>query len=57
MIALKKGRVVFDGPTADLTLELLNELYGSESLNVHGLTPDASEPNTIKSSNEMAKAV
>ncbi|MCG8381101.1 MAG: phosphonate ABC transporter ATP-binding protein [Gammaproteobacteria bacterium] len=57
VIALKKGRVVFDGPTADLTLELLNELYGSESLNVHGLTPDASEPNTIKSSNEMAKAV
>jgi phosphonate transport system ATP-binding protein len=31
-VALNKGRVVYDGPSAALTPELLGELYGSEAM-------------------------
>ncbi len=33
-IGLRAGRIVFDGPTADLNTELLQELYGVEYCDV-----------------------
>jgi phosphonate transport system ATP-binding protein len=33
-IALKDGRVIYDGPTRDLTVELLREVYGSDYLEI-----------------------
>ncbi len=35
-VALKKGEIVFDGPTADLTPAMLNRLYGAESHELFG---------------------
>ena len=35
-IALKKGHIVYDGPTRNLTREMLNELYGAESEDLFG---------------------
>jgi phosphonate transport system ATP-binding protein len=33
-IALKDGQVIYDGPTRDLTVELLREVYGSDYLEI-----------------------
>jgi phosphonate transport system ATP-binding protein len=30
VVALRRGKVVYDGPSADLTAAMLRELYGSE---------------------------
>ena len=30
-VALRDGRVVFDGPSSDLSREMLHELYGADS--------------------------
>jgi len=35
-IALRQGRVVFDGPSASLTHQLLSELYGAEAAQLEG---------------------
>lgn len=39
-IALKNGKVIFDGPSEQLTTSLLKEIYGTrEGLNLDGTTP------------------
>ncbi|WP_294556091.1 phosphonate ABC transporter ATP-binding protein [uncultured Mailhella sp.] len=35
-VALKKGEIVFDGPTSELTPAMLNSLYGAESRELFG---------------------
>lgn len=35
-VALKKGEIVFDGPTSELTSAMLNSLYGAESRELFG---------------------
>lgn len=37
-IALKKGRVFYDGPTSGLTQELLNDIYGADIEGLQGLS-------------------
>jgi phosphonate transport system ATP-binding protein len=41
-IALRKGKVVFDGPTIGLTLEVLRDLYGSQVDEILEMTDDQS---------------
>ncbi|HIW01635.1 MAG TPA: phosphonate ABC transporter ATP-binding protein [Candidatus Desulfovibrio intestinipullorum] len=40
-VALKKGRIVYDGPTANLTRAMLKTLYGSESDDLFGRKEEA----------------
>ena len=40
-VALKKGRIVYDGPTANLTRAMLKTLYGSESDDLFGKKEEA----------------
>ena len=42
-IALKSGRVVFDGPSRQLTPELLRELYGADADEIAGWATDRPE--------------
>lgn len=41
-VALHAGRVVYDGPSAALTPQLLGELYGADVADLFGATPDHS---------------
>ena len=43
-IALKKGHIVYDGPTRNLTREMLNELYGAESEDLFGKKEEEMPP-------------
>lgn len=40
-VALHRGRVVYDGPSAALTPQLLCELYGSEAEDLFGSSPES----------------
>jgi phosphonate transport system ATP-binding protein len=39
-IALKSGEIVYDGPSCELTPELLGTIYGAEHEDLFGSTPD-----------------
>lgn len=43
-IAMHAGQIVFDGPSEQLTPALLRDLYGAESINLIGGTPEGVDP-------------
>ncbi|PZR32672.1 MAG: phosphonate ABC transporter ATP-binding protein, partial [Ectopseudomonas oleovorans] len=54
-VALKGGRIHFDGPTAGFNPDFLNDLYGGD-LDISLLLPQGQRPRTVERPLTLAKA-
>lgn len=55
-VALNRGRVVYDGPSASLTPQLLGELYGADAKELFGKMLDSAPGKTLRSALAPAMA-